>query len=228
MNTQIGKPLLKYWLGVCLLMGLAPANAVSLLPGGNVNLTGTTVAARPELAGTVLVDNLVPFTLGDLSGNMQVRIVQETVAQTLDFYFNIRDLIGPAQGTGESVLATFHPGFAGWTTDVDFRTDGLGEVGPDSASRTADGSHVAFHFTSDPVGLDDIAPGDPVVSFFYFIKTTATAYAPGVFSLALSNGAGGLPFIDSIASYAPVPIPAALGLLGVALAVLGISRRREA
>src|SRR5260370_961675 len=48
----------------------SPSLAVSLPLGGIAALSGTTAAARPELAGLVLEDQLIPFTITDSVGNV--------------------------------------------------------------------------------------------------------------------------------------------------------------
>jgi len=148
-----------------------------VLPGGTVPTPGTTLAARPELAGTVVLDNLIPLNVVDGSGNiafagvLQDRVVKETVSGTLDFYQTIRADIPanlPAfQGFIDNVTRT---SFAGFQTDVDWRIDGLGTPGisPSQASRTATGNAVKFDF------FKSITNGQ--MSYFYMIKTNATSF----------------------------------------------------
>ena len=192
--------------------------AVMLLPNTSVDLFGTTSAARPELAGTVIKDELTNFTgldaLGNIlyTGTLQVRIVREDVSGTLDFYYRIR----PNDANSlDAIMRTTHTNFDGWTTDVDYRIDGLGSVGPSSATRNVSGSTVGFNF-----GLG-LQPGDE--SLFYFIKTTATHYTLG--STVLIDGG-----IASVQSYAPavIPVPAAVWLFGSGLiGLIGIARRKK-
>ena len=108
--------------------------AVPVTPGGNVALSGTTVAARPELAGVVVEDVLRPFTINDASGlvatgQVQDRVIRETASGTLTFSYRI---INDVSSAGPIVY--FYPrSFTGFATDVDFRLDGLGTVGPSAA-----------------------------------------------------------------------------------------------
>jgi hypothetical protein len=97
--------------------------------GGSVSLRGTTAAARPELAGVVEQDRLRSFGAGGgtINGVLQERIVRSSVDGTLAFYYRIKEL------TGGSIRR--HIAFFEWpatlrAVDMDYRVDGLGEVGP--------------------------------------------------------------------------------------------------
>src|SRR5919197_6352120 len=72
--------------------------AVPLPPGGLVGTPGTTVAARPELAGVVIQDVLRPFAITSgpitVKGVVQDRIVKENATEKLDFYHRI--MLSPA------------------------------------------------------------------------------------------------------------------------------------
>ena len=68
--------------------------AVPLIPGSAVLLPGTTEAARPELAGVVLADQLVSFSVTiptdqHITGMIQERVVRESGSGTLDFYWRV-------------------------------------------------------------------------------------------------------------------------------------------
>jgi hypothetical protein len=179
MNTA-SRTLKALILGSFLLLA-APAQAVVLPPfSTNTPLPGTTLAARPELAGTVIADALVPVSFPDAAGGVisftvQTRVVQETVAGTLDFYYRIRDF-NPGTSGGIYWLSvgrfyTFLP------YDVDFRTDGLGQVPSDYASRAV-AKVIEFHFPLSPDGSTAVlVPGEE--SLFLFVKTTATTMSAG-------------------------------------------------
>jgi hypothetical protein len=57
-------------------------HAVLLNPGDTQLLPGTTVAAEPQLAGVIEVDELLPSSFadggGNISGTVQVRVVRST------------------------------------------------------------------------------------------------------------------------------------------------------
>jgi hypothetical protein len=96
-----------------------------------VTVSGTTAHARPELAGTVVEDRLVPFRTPTTSeprvnGVLQERIVRSRDDDTLAFYYRITELSGGEIGYGISLR--FWPRLG--AVDVDYRHDGLGVVGP--------------------------------------------------------------------------------------------------
>lgn len=143
-----------------------------LAPGGAVPLFGTTSAARPELAGVVVRDALIPFTVLNggggtvFKGQLQDRVVKENATGTLDFYQRI--IADPGFTPLSSVDFVSRALFAGWGTDVDYRVDGVGAptIKPERASRSGDGVSVRFDFNSDV-----ITGGQS--SRFYFVRTNA-------------------------------------------------------
>jgi hypothetical protein len=173
-------------LAAATLLGPAPqSRAVNLLVGQIVALNGTTSAARPELAGVVLQDNLIPFTITDASntvvfqGTVQDRVVRSNVTGALHFYFFIRDTDPTQSG---SIVAVSRTGFGTGSTDVDYRTDGLGDIGPDLALRIFGPGEVDFDFWDNPIpaGLE---------SLFTFVVTRATDFAQsGTLTLYTDDG----------------------------------------
>ena len=145
----------------------APSLPAVPLPSGDTVLSGTTVAARPELAGVVEEDLLIPYSFQgagfSVSGVIQNRVVR-SVDGTLDFYWRI---ISDASSTGE-ITAFRVGGFGGFALDGDFRLDGVGSVGPDTA-RNFGGGFVNFLFSNG------VSAGES--SFFFFLDTQATAFS---------------------------------------------------
>src|SRR5689334_19336252 len=110
-----------------LMLGLGYSGSAAPLPVGDTVITGTTVAAQPELAGTIIEDVLTPYSFtGDgglvLTGNVQNRVVRSDVDGTLDFYWRI---IPDTNSTGH-VIAFRVSGFGDSVWDANFRTDGEG------------------------------------------------------------------------------------------------------
>lgn len=215
---------MKFFLGGLLNVASVTAWAVSLPePVGSfvdVALSGTTTATRPELAGTIIEDDLTPFSISGagetLEGNIQNRVVR-SVDGTVDFYWRIL----PTAGDGD-ISAFRVTGFAGYALDADWRSDGLGTAAPDTARYfgSGDGS-VNFLFATNEVGVTDES------SRFFFLDTQATAYAmTGQFDLLCADN-------DCISTLYPtfapaaVPVPAAVWLFGSGLlGLIGIARRK--
>ncbi len=177
-----------------------------VLPGGGVAIGGTTAAARPELAGVVVHDSLIPVDIVDASGHtifkgdLQDRVVKETKAGTLDFYQTLR---ADAGFTPRAYLDyAIRSNFGGGLTDVDYRTDGLGSpsIKPESVIRSSDSKSVVFKF-----GGDLIAPGQQ--SLFYMIKTNATAFdTKGNTTLSMQSSLTGPVGTEKLATAEPVPL----------------------
>ena len=216
--------LLKAMSCVLLFSIVQAAQAAIVAPGGNAMLSGTTSAANPNLAGTVINDNLLPFQIQDsqgstiLTGNVQDRVVRSNNTGELIFAPRLRDLNNP---TGDAwIFGLRLEGYGGFSTDIEFRTDGLGDVGPNTVTRSA-GSVDQLFFSYDP---NIIAPPDE--GLFLSVATDATAFdSKGIITIFAQNDFGGNSFstkLDGTAS--PVPIPAAGWLFGSALVFL-VSRR---
>lgn len=219
---------LVYFAGLAALLLAFAAQAVPLnnaFAGENfldTALPGTTAAARPELAGVVLEDVIQPFSFGALgiSGTVQNRVVRETVAGTLDFYWRIRV---DADSTGS--VSAFRLGDFGFEnlTDADWRSDGLGSLSPfvgrlfNPANRP-DGA-INFLFTDPAVG-----PGG--VSHSFFLRTDATEYTKTA-TYDLLGGAD-LTLSGQYETFAPaIPEPSTyLLMIAGLLGLWTITRRR--
>jgi PEP-CTERM motif len=217
MRMALGRALL--FAVAAALVGASPARAVLLTPGSTVALPGTKVAAEPQLAGVVQVDELIDFSfVGDdsgglISGHVQQRVVL-AVDGTIDFYWRVF-----VDSESSGALGSFRFGdFVAPEYDADYRTDGLGTVAPSSATRfsgTFD-SFVNFTFAS---GLQ---PGDS--SYFLLMDTTATAYAKTAIFDVTNVGQTHISGLFDAYSPAAVPEPSTLALLGIGVA--GLWRRR--
>jgi hypothetical protein len=211
-----------------MLLTTAPnAHAEILRPGELVPLQGTTLVARPELAGTVVEEVLRPFSIDfgggrTATGTIQDRVVRET-AGTLDFYYRVFN-DSTSEGAINFVVRNLQVNPWAFSTDVDFRLDEPGDIGAESASRNALGSpggdqiFVNFLDTS-------IEPGES--SRFFFMKTNATSYdenagaeIAGITSNGVQNGVNFLTF-------QPIPEPATIWLLGWASAGLAAMTCRK-
>jgi hypothetical protein len=205
-----------------LLLAASASHAVPIAAGGFISpLPGTTVAARPELAGTVVEDTVRnvsgTFTETGQTFSLQVqdRVVR-AVDGTYDFYYQVTMLDKPPSYP----LSIRRGGFVGWSTDIGWRLDGSGSLAPESGSRTADGDRLQFNFAFGvPVGAE---------TYFMLIDTNATAYAmTGTATVDLSP-AFNVNGYASFATFAPaVPEPSTYALFGFGLAGLIVWSRRR-
>jgi hypothetical protein len=152
------------------------AKAIPLLPGGSVALTGTTLALTPQLKGYAMIDQAQKFTFKvgtkTYSGELQDQVVREDSTGHMDFYYRI--IFQQEIQTGRLwVERTAYPGSdqGGYTTDVNYRTDGDGIMGPTQAYRSSDGVSVTFNYNGFMA-----TPGSSGSSRWSFVATNATWY----------------------------------------------------
>ena len=202
------------------MVGCENAGAVVLTPGVTTPLTGTTLAAEPFLAGTVLQDVLSPFTLtydsNTVTGDVQSRVVQETGSGTLDFYWRITT--DPTSTGDISYLRLGN--FAAGTYDADYRIDGLGDVAPTSAYLFTNPTpgYINFFFSGGLGGGDS--------SNFIFLHTDATSYSSSAFLDLASAGT----YFESneIATFSPgVPELPTWLMMFLGFAGLGFTGHRQ-
>jgi len=139
----------------------------------SASLPGTTVAAQPELAGIVIEDRMVPFSVPAswglvASGRVQVRTVRGPDGR-LTFTWRIfsdRSSTVPIQSL--EIL-----GFPRMPYDANWRRDVIGTIAPSRVSGEAlSGWRMKFVFLSP----NAIAPG--AESRFFFLRSSATASRP--------------------------------------------------
>ena len=220
----------------CLAMALtagSTAGAVVVAPGMGSPLGGTTFAANPNLGGTVINDNLIPWSITDgmgvvlVSGNLQNRVVQSTALGTLIFAPRLTDIVYGQRGAPETLSLTLGDYGAG-VLDIDYRTDGLGEATFPLVARSASGDTLAFPALGGMPGFDS--------SLFLSILSTATEFGlTGFFTIAATFGDDPpMTFSTTVGGLAVpglgdgvIPLPAAAPLFLGALAIGGLAGRRR-
>lgn len=206
---------------MCGMIGVG--NATNLNPNVYTPLNGTTVAANPNLAGIVEKDDLVPFYFsaygGTVSGQVQVRVVK-SIDSTYDFYWRVFNDANSAGKIADLRIANFFTS----SYNADYRTDGLGDIGPDQAYLFgAFDGYVNFNFS------DGLVAGES--SKFFFLDTDATSFNKSLL-FDLTN-MGQTEISMQYGGYAPsasVPEPATMLLFGTGIAGLaatGIRRRTK-
>lgn len=230
-------------------IALVLTNAVSaaaLAPGGLIFPVGTDFT-DPVHGGVSIVinDNLIDFRmdptpitpLSDIGGHVQNRVTDSQNTGFLNFAPRIRDTFNIDGGTF-GITSFSIDGFGSFATNVEFRTDGLGDKGFTSVSRSADGNQLTFRY-DNPLLIDSIAPGLQEESLFPSIATDAMNYElSGRMTIygqlfAIDFGTPPRPIgdlisvtISGVAVPSAIPVPAAMWLFGSALLGLGICRRR--
>jgi hypothetical protein len=176
-----------------LLAGLTAAMPVLAVPTSvtpfDIPLPGTTAAAEPDLSGTVVSDQVVPFTIASasspVSGTVQVRVVRNAAGK-LAFYWKINNAAA-SEGVVSSLSLT---GFPKQVYDANWRKDGLGTVAPSSAAGNVSPVDLntwicGFHFKTP------IKPGES--SRFFFFRSGATKSVPAVAHVSTTGGVAKVP-----------------------------------
>jgi hypothetical protein len=196
-------------------------SAVPLLPGGAVGINGT------NLPGLVVEDPDRTVTAGPCTFTLRDRVTQNPdTTYNFNHWFELTSNDWAANGYLVKIISFEESGFAGYSTDVDWDpTTSNGTINPFAASRTATGDIVTFfQYTPEIMALN-------AQTYYSTTQTNALAYALVGTStiniqMMLPTGAPGDIFSGSVDTFAPVPEPTTLLLLG--LGIFGLLRKHRA
>ncbi|QIE56246.1 hypothetical protein G5B40_12715 [Pikeienuella piscinae] len=213
-----------------------PAAALPLTPGGLVFPGGTSVAADPDLVGTVENDNLITALFQNgifVAGyDVQNRVTRSGNTGALIFGPRITALLNNGFSDNFQVIGFDLTGFGGFDLDADFRTDGLGDTGFSSISRSGDGDLLSFIFES-PLRNGQLDQDPHVDSLFPSLVTNAMAFdLSGTMTIYGRRIEDGLTLSTTITGLAApttvVPLPTSATFLLGAVGLFGFLGRRKA
>jgi hypothetical protein len=175
-------------------------SAVELLPGNKISLEGTSFSVNSNLGGSVVRDQLIPFEIKNnsgliiLAGKVQDRVVRSTNTEQLIFAPRLRDLTSP---NGDSWISSIRiEGYGNVATDVDFRSDGSGDVAPNNVRRDDLDYSILFNYNpniiSPPKTGKFLSLTTNVVDFCTHGSITITAqndFGSNFFTTTLENTA---------------------------------------
>ncbi|WP_339771602.1 hypothetical protein [uncultured Paraglaciecola sp.] len=169
-------------LGSALALTPIKSNGALLISGNTIDLLGTTAIMQPELAGAVIHDEAIYDSvtpsgndLFQVGVNIQNRVSRSDTDGNLIFAPRIISSLNNTSGNFLIDRAVIS-GFSDFELDVNYRTDGVGDKGPNSASRSFDGNQLSFDFLS-PLVISNLFENPQQDSYFLSISSNATAFA---------------------------------------------------
>ncbi|WP_158768792.1 hypothetical protein [Paraglaciecola sp. L1A13] len=169
-------------LGSALALTSIKSNAALLVSDDTIDLAGTTAVMQPDLAGPVIYDELIYDSVSPSGNdifqvgiNIQNRVSRSDTDGNLIFAPRIISSLNNTSGNFLVDRAVIS-GFSDFELDVNYRTDGVGDKGPNSASRSVDGNQLSFDFLS-PLVISNLFENPQQDSYFLSIYSNATAFA---------------------------------------------------
>ncbi len=211
--------------------------AVVVSPGDSAFMPGTTLTATTELNGTVIYEDSLTYNLYDgpfplFQGHaVKNKVIRSNLAGSLIFALQLLNSSNTIAGDDVLIDSISLNGYAGWQTDVHYRTDATGDRGPTFVERSADGDDLLLTF-GFPLLIGDLAQDQHEDSYPIEIVTNADFYdTSGRATIRGHTAAGNAPLQVSIGGLAvptAVPLPASFSLFlaGIGL-LLGSARNRQ-
>jgi hypothetical protein len=220
------------------------SHATTLNPGGSTMVTGTTEAANPELAGTIINDGVLTSNGVGLPANSNFAVRLQVQNRVVKSGMNLTLIFAPR--ILEDLLLSLGPflvdrvvmfGFGSFDIDASYRVDDVGDRGPTAASRSADGNVLDFQFGFPLPITSSIAVLPSEESYFFSLRTDATAFENtgrlAIFGRAVGDNSNtyrldvaGLAVPFEAITAVPLPASAPLLLGGLAL-VFGVRRKNN-
>ena len=173
-------------LGSALALTPIKSNGALLISGNTIDLLGTTAIMQPELAGAVIHDEAIYDSvtpsgndLFQVGVNIQNRVSRSDTDGNLIFAPRIISSLNNTSGNFLIDRAVIS-GFSDFELDVNYRTDGVGDKGPNSASRSFDGNQLSFDFLSPLSYLTYLKIPSRIAIFCRFLRMQRPLLIPVV------------------------------------------------
>jgi hypothetical protein len=196
---------------------IAVASQVSasvLAPSGNIAAAAT--AADPTTGSLIISTGPTLFSAPTFSGTLTESVWQESPSANplggLTFTYRLSTNTGAGFTSIERVTGF---NFSGFSTDATYLLTTGSDQAPSGFTRNGSGSVVGFDFDPPAVSFD---PGESTA--MVVIRTNAVGYTAG--SINIIDGSS-----TSVPGFAPIPEPAAIGLLALGAGALLLRRRRR-
>lgn len=134
-------------------LGALPAGAIPL-HSAQTSLNGTTVIAEPYLDATLVAAQNFPFRVFDqadnpiFDGTLQQVVSRSNLFDVLIFETRI---INTTAASNQTIVEVEFLDYIGYSTNVDYRLDRPGQVGPSTVVRISGGDSIRFLFDAVPV-----------------------------------------------------------------------------